>query len=183
MSRIGKQPIPLTAGVKITLSDSEVLVEGPKGKLTTPIPAGISATVDAGVLSFTRDLDDGPHRARHGLARALANNSVVGVTEGFKKTLQIIGVGYRVNCTAKEIELNLGYSHPINYPLPKGISATSELDRKTKSFMLTIEGIDRQLVGEVAANIRKLRKPEPYKGKGIRYLGEQILRKAGKSGK
>ncbi|MDJ0837413.1 MAG: 50S ribosomal protein L6 [Acidobacteriota bacterium] len=183
MSRIGKLPIPLVSGVKATIKDNEILVEGPKGKLTAPIPEGITATIENNELAFTRAGDEGAVRAKHGLARALANNCVVGVTQGFKKQLQIIGVGYRVNCSAKEIELHLGYSHPIKYPLPAGITAVSEQDRATKSIILTIEGIDKQMVGQIAANIRKLRKPEPYKGKGVRYLGEQILRKAGKSGK
>lgn len=183
MTRIGKLPIPLSGGVKATVNADSVLVEGPKGKLTSPIPDGIQAEVKDGELVFTRDGDTGPHRAKHGLARALANNCVTGVSQGFKKQLQIIGVGYRVSCKAKEIEMHLGFSHPINFPLPDGISASSEQDRQTKSIILTIEGIDKHMVGQVAANIRKLRKPEPYKGKGIRYLGEQILRKAGKSGK
>jgi len=183
MSRIGKAPIEIKGAVKAAIKDNAVQIEGPKGKLTAPIPEGITAKIDGGILSFERPSDEGPMRAKHGLARALANNCVVGVTEGFKKQLQIIGVGYRVNCKPKEVELHLGYSHPINFALPQGISASSEQDRNTKSIILTIEGIDKQLVGQVAANIRKLRKPEPYKGKGIRYLGEQILRKAGKSGK
>ncbi len=183
MSRIGKKPIELTGGVKASIKGNEIFVEGPKGKLTAPIPTGITAKIEGSTLSFERPNDEGPMRAKHGLARALANNCVLGVTQGFKKELQIIGVGYRVSCTPKEVELHLGYSHPINYALPPGISASSVQDRATKSIILTIEGIDKQLVGQVAANIRKLRKPEPYKGKGVRYLGEQILRKAGKSGK
>ena len=183
MSRIGKQEIPLAKGVKATVGEGEILVEGPKGKLKSPIPDGITAKVEGGVLSFTREANEGPVRAKHGLARSLAANCVTGVTEGFKKQLQIIGVGYRVNVSAKEVELHLGYSHPIQYPLPAGITAESEQDRKTKSIILTIHGIDKQLVGQVAANIRSLRKPEPYKGKGVRYLNEIILRKAGKSGK
>jgi len=183
MSRIGKKPIEIKGGVKATIKGEEILIEGPKGKLSAPIPQGIEAKLEDGALSFSRPSEEGPMRAKHGLARALANNCVVGVTEGFKKQLQIIGVGYRVNCSAKSVELHLGYSHPIDFPLPQGISASMEQDRATKSIILTIEGIDKQLVGQVAANIRKLRKPEPYKGKGIRYLGEQILRKAGKSGK
>jgi large subunit ribosomal protein L6 len=183
MSRIGKNPIELKAPVKASIQGETILVEGPKGKLVAPIPPGITAKIEDGVLSFERPSEEGPMRAKHGLARALAQNCVLGVTEGFKKQLQVIGVGYRVSCSPQEVELHLGYSHPINFPLPSGISASMEQDRATKSIILTIEGIDKQLVGQVAANIRKLRKPEPYKGKGIRYLGEQILRKAGKSGK
>ena len=182
MSRIGKKFIPLGAA-KVTIGEGEIKVEGPKGKLTAPIPEGISAAMEDGGLTFTRASDEGPVRALHGLARSLAANCVRGVTEGFKKELQIIGVGYRVNCTPKEIELHLGYSHPINFPLPEGISANAEQDRKTKAINLVIEGIDKQKVGQVAANIRQLRKPEPYKGKGIRYANEHILRKAGKAGK
>ena len=183
MSRIGRKEIVLEKGVKASIVGEQVMVEGPKGKLSSPIPEGITAKVDANVLSFTRASEDGPTRAKHGLARALANNCVVGVSKGFQKKLQVIGVGYRVNVSGKNIELHLGYSHPINFPLPDGISAAAEQDRQTKSIVLTIEGIDKQLVGQVAANIRKLRKPEPYKGKGVKYLDETILRKAGKSGK
>jgi large subunit ribosomal protein L6 len=183
MSRIGKNPITLPAGVKVSLDGSEIKVEGPKGKLTCPVPEGISAKLEDGVLSFERPSDEGPVRAKHGLARALANNCVVGVTEGYERKLEILGVGYRVNCKPKEVELHLGYSHPINFPLPEGITASSEQDRQTKAIVLTLQGIDKQLIGQVAANIRSLRKPEPYKGKGVRYFGEQILRKAGKSGK
>lgn len=183
MSRIGKKPITLPKGVKAEVKDGRVFVEGPKGKLNAPVPAGVSASMEEEGLVFTRKADDGPSRAMHGLARALANNCVVGVTEGFVKKLEIIGVGYRVSVAKKNVELHLGYSHPINYPLPEGIDAAVEQDRKSKSIVLTISGIDKQLVGQVAANIRSLRKPEPYKGKGVRYLGEQILRKAGKSGK
>lgn len=182
MSRVGKIPVSLK-GVKASIKDGNFFVEGPKGKLSSPIPVGIEAAMEGESLSFTRKVDDGPSRAKQGLARALAANCVTGVMEGFKKQLQIIGVGYRVNCSAKEVELHLGYSHPINYPLPAGIAASMEQDRQTKSIILTIEGADKQMVGQVAANIRSLRKPEPYKGKGVRYLGEQILRKAGKTGK
>lgn len=183
MSRIGNKIIPFPKGVKGTLSDGSFHVEGPKGKLSSPIPKGITATVAEGKLNFSRDSNDGQSRSNHGLARALANNCVMGVTQGFSKELEIIGVGYRVNVAGKVVELNLGYSHPINFPLPEGISATVEQIRGSKSIYLKIEGIDKQAVGQVAANIRRLRKPEPYKGKGIRYRGEQILRKAGKTGK
>jgi large subunit ribosomal protein L6 len=183
MSRIGKKPISIGSGLKAKIDGGTFFVEGPKGKLSAPIPDGISAKLEEGELTFERISDEGPVRARHGLARALAANCVMGVTEGFKKQLEIRGVGYRVNAKPKEVELHLGYSHPINFALPEGISASVEQDRQSKSIVLTIEGIDKQLVGQVAANIRRLRKPEPYKGKGIRYLNEQILRKAGKSGK
>ncbi|CAM2066177.1 50S ribosomal protein L6 [Sulfidibacter corallicola] len=183
MSRIGRKEIVMPKNVKARIEGNEVFVEGPKGKLKSPIPSGITANLEDGKLNFDRPNDEGPTRAAHGLARALANNCVVGVTQGFKKQLQIIGVGYRVNVKGSTVEFHLGYSHPIDFKLPDGISAQAEQDRNTKSIILTLEGIDKQLVGQVAANIRSLRKPEPYKGKGVRYLNEQILRKAGKSGK
>ncbi len=183
MSRIGRMIIDIPKGVKTSIKGDRILVEGPKGKLSSPVPGGITATLEDGALSFKREGEDGPTRAKHGLARALAANCVKGVTEGFKKQLQIIGVGYRVNVEGKAVEFHLGYSHPIRFPLPDGISANAEQDRQTKSIILTVEGIDKQLVGQVAANMRRLRKPEPYKGKGVRYLDEHILRKAGKSGK
>lgn len=183
MSRIGKKPIALPNGVKAEVKDATIFVEGPKGKLTAPIPDGVSAGLEDGSLVFTVVGEDGPAKAKHGLARALANNCVTGVTNGFEKKLEIIGVGYRVNVSGSNVELHLGYSHPINFPLPTGIDASVDQDKKTKAIVLTISGIDKQLVGQVAANIRALRKPEPYKGKGVRYLNEQILRKAGKSGK
>jgi len=183
MSRIGKKEIPLPKGVNASVEENFFRVEGPKGKLSSPIPPGISASVENGIISFGRTSEDGQTRAFHGLARALANNCILGVTQGFKKELEIIGVGYRVAVNGSTVELNLGYSHPINFPLPAGISASVVQERGSKSLILAIEGSDKQAVGQVAANIRRLRKPEPYKGKGIRYKGEQILRKAGKSGK
>ncbi len=183
MSRIGKKIIPFPKGVNVKIGDGSIDVQGPKGKLSSPIPAGITAKIDDDGLTFSRSGDDGPSRANHGLARALAANCVTGVSEGFKKQLQIIGVGYRASVSGKALELHLGYSHPINYPLPDGVSADVEQDRATKSIIVTIQGIDKQLVGQVAAEIRRMRKPEPYKGKGVRYLNEQILRKAGKAGK
>jgi large subunit ribosomal protein L6 len=183
MSRIGRKIIPLAKGVKASVKDGRFYVEGPKGKLSSPIPDGITCDLADGEISFSRAADDGQSRANHGLARSLAANCVAGVTEGFKKQLSIRGVGYRVNVTAKEVEFHLGYSHPINFPLPEGISASMDQDRQTKAIILTVEGIDKQLVGQVAANMRSLRKPEPYKGKGVRYVDEQILRKAGKTGK
>jgi large subunit ribosomal protein L6 len=183
MSRVGKKVIEIPAGVKAAIDNGYFRVEGPKGKLSTLIPSEISVSLEGSSLSFSRDSEAGPIRAKHGLARALAANCVEGVTKGFQKKLQVLGVGYRVSVSGNVVELHLGYSHPINFSLPAGISAVAEQDRQTKSIVLTIEGIDKQLVGQVAADIRALRKPEPYKGKGVRYLGEQILRKAGKSGK
>ena len=183
MSRIGKNPITIPGNVKVSVNDGVFSAEGPRGKLESPIPESITAKLEDGTLEFTRTSDEGPIRAKHGLARALANNCVVGVTDGFKKTLEIIGVGYRVAVKGQEIEMHLGFSHPVNITLPKGITATTEQERGSKSIFLILEGADKQLVGQLAANIRKLRKPEPYKGKGIRYKGEYILRKAGKTGK
>ncbi len=183
MSRIGKKEIIMPKGVKASIADGAVHVEGPKGKLSSPIPEGITATLEDGKLNFTRANDTGPVRAGHGLARALANNCIVGVTNGFKKDLEVIGVGYRVNVNGSTIEMHLGYSHPINFPLPTGISASTSQERGSKSIIISIEGADKQAVGQVAANIRQLRKPEPYKGKGIRYRGEKVLQKAGKTGK
>ncbi len=183
MSRIGKKEITMPKGVKASIADGSVHVEGPKGKLSSPIPQGITATLEEGKLNFTRSDDAGPVRASHGLARALANNCVVGVTTGFKKDLEVIGVGYRVNVNGSTLEMHLGYSHPINFPLPQGITATTSQERGSKSIIVSIEGADKQVVGQVAANIRQLRKPEPYKGKGIRYKGEKVLQKAGKTGK
>jgi len=184
MSRIGKKVIPFPKGVKASVKDGLFHVEGPKGKLTSPIPPGITAELEDGSVSFSRASEEGAVRASHGLARALANNCVVGVTEGFKKELEIIGVGYRVAVNGNVVELHLGYSHPINFPLPSGVSAVVETaQRGAKSLFLTLTGIDKQAIGQVAANIRRLRPPEPYKGKGIRYKDEQVLRKAGKTGK
>ncbi|PIE01542.1 MAG: 50S ribosomal protein L6 [Acidobacteria bacterium] len=183
MSRIGNKQINIPAAVKLKVEDNRVYFEGPKGKLNSPIPPGISVEQKDGALQFERSADDGQARAYHGLARALANNCLIGVTEGYQKKLSIKGVGYRVNVNGKTVELHLGYSHPISYELPEGITAQSQEDRATKTIMLTIEGIDKQLVGQTAAEIRKLRKPEPYKGKGIRYFDEHIKLKAGKTGK
>ena len=157
--------------------------EGPKGKLNSPIPNGISVDEKDGAIVFARASEDGQTRSNHGLARALANNCVTGVTEGFTKKLSIKGVGYRVNVKDSNIELHLGYSHPINFSLPAGVSAKSEEDKVTKALIVTLDGIDKQLIGQTAAEIRALRKPEPYKGKGIRYFDEHIKIKAGKTGK
>jgi len=183
MSRIGKLPITMPSGVKASIQGDQLAVEGPKGKLTSPIPVGIDAAIENGAIEFKRQDDSGRTMANHGLARALAANCVKGVHEGFEKKLQIRGVGYRVNVKGQQVEFHLGYSHPIDFDLPKGISAEVEMDKATKSFILTVKGIDKQQVGQVAANIRALRKPEPYKGKGVRYFGEMIRLKAGKAGK
>ena len=183
MSRIGRLPITIPSGVKAKIDGNRVYVEGPKGKLEAPIPQGIKAKIDDGVIEFSCTSELGPIRANHGLARSLAANCVIGVSQGFERKLQVIGVGYRVAVQGSSLEFHLGYSHPITFDLPKGVSAQAEADRATKSTIVTLQGIDKQLIGQVAANIRSLRPPEPYKGKGIRYAEEHIRLKAGKAGK
>ena len=178
MSRIGKKPVALPKGVKVTVHGDEAVVEGSKGSLRCPIPKGITVDVKADSISLTRANDEAQSRAFHGLARALINNAVQGVTTGWKKELDIVGVGYKAALESGGVRLDLGYSHPINYVAPAGITIGVE-----KNTHLTVTGIDRQLVGQVAADLRKFRKPEPYKGKGVQYTGEVIRRKAGKTGK
>lgn len=178
MSRIGKLPVEIPQGVKITYNDSVVRVEGPKGALSRSIMDGVSIEVSEKTLVVNR-LDDGiKARSAHGLTRTLINNMVTGVTKGFESALEISGVGYRAEAKGDVLNLSLGYSHPIAFELPKGISV--EVDKMTK---VLIKGIDKELVGQTAAKIRAFRGPEPYKGKGIKYAGEAILRKAGKTGK
>lgn len=177
MSRIGKKPIPVPDKVKVEIKPDSVVVTGPKGTVTNPIPPGIRFEQrDKQVLAIRKD-DSGPQRAYHGLARALVANAVKGVTEGFSKELEIVGVGYRAESKKNSVVFALGYSHPIEYPLPPGINIT--VDKQTR---LVITGVDRQQVGQIAANIRSLRKPDPYKNKGIRYVGEVLKKKAGKAG-
>ncbi|BDU75333.1 50S ribosomal protein L6 [Mesoterricola sediminis] len=178
MSRIGKKPVALPKGVKVTVHGAEAVVEGAKGTLNCPIPQGITLDVQADSINLTRQDDQPQSRAYHGLTRALLNNAVQGVTSGWKKELDIVGVGYKAAMEGEALRLDLGYSHPINYVAPQGISIAVE-----KNTHLIVTGIDRQLVGQVAADIRKFRKPEPYKGKGVQYTGEVIRRKAGKTGK
>jgi large subunit ribosomal protein L6 len=179
MSRIGKLPVPVPAGVDVTVDDRTVTVKGPKGVLSHSVAAPITVDHGEGVLEVKRPDDERQSRALHGLTRTLINNMVVGVTEGYEKKLEIVGVGYRVLSKGPtQLEFQLGYSHPITFNAPDGITFT--VDGPTR---LGVQGIDKQLVGEVAANIRKLRKPEPYKGKGVRYSGEHIRRKVGKAGK
>jgi large subunit ribosomal protein L6 len=178
MSRIGKQPIPVPSGVDVNIDGSHVTVKGPKGSLQLTVVEPISVSKDDGVLSVTRPDDERESRARHGLTRSLVNNMVVGVTEGYSKALEIVGVGYRVQAKGRDLEFALGYSHPVPVTAPEGITFVVESPVKFR-----VEGIDKQLVGEVAANIRKLRKPDPYKGKGVRYAGENVRRKVGKTGK
>ena len=178
MSRIGKLPVPITKGVQIDVDGSTVKVKGPKGELTRTFPAGVAFEVIEDNVSVTRANDEKQTRAVHGLSRSLLNNMVTGVSEGFTKTLELQGVGYRVTQAGEKVTLAVGYSHPVDVTPPAGIQL--EVDGTTK---LHVRGIDKELVGQVAANIRKVRKPEPYKGKGIRYLGERVRRKAGKAGK
>ncbi len=177
MSRIGRKPIPIPDKVKVDLKPDAVVVTGPKGSVSNPIPPGIRfETKDKQILAIRRD-DSGAQRAYHGLARALVANAVRGVTEGFSKELDIVGVGYRAEGKKNSVIFTLGFSHPIEYPIPPGINIT--VDKQTK---LVVSGVDRQLVGQVAANIRALKKPDPYKNKGIRYTGERLKKKAGKAG-
>jgi large subunit ribosomal protein L6 len=177
MSRIGKKEIPLPKGVEVTQTGDTVVVKGPKGSLKTPIIAGITMNVEDNVVKFQRPNEEGKTRAFHGLMRALVANNVKGVSEGFKRELDIIGVGYRAEVKGKEVVFQLGYSHPVRFAIPEGIDIT--VDPKTNH--VTITGIDRQKVGQVAAEIRSLREPDPYKGKGIKYSDEVIRRKAGKA--
>jgi large subunit ribosomal protein L6 len=177
MSRVGKKPIVLPAGVKVSVSDTELEVQGPKGKLNTPVPPGISFSLEDGELVCKRSSDARQQRAFHGLARALAGNAVKGVSEGFSRDLDIVGVGYRAQVEGKKVVFSLGFSHPVEFPIPEGIQVKVE-----KQTRLTVSGIDRQQVGQVAAEMRKLRRPDPYKQKGIRYVGEVLKKKAGKAG-
>ena len=187
MSRIGQAPIPVPSGVDVTIAPAQpgsqqgqtVTVKGPKGTLTREIASTISLTNDDGVLNVARPNDERENRALHGLTRSLVNNMVVGVTDGFRKNLEIVGVGYRAEAQGPNaIRLSLGFSHPVNVKAPEGI--TFEVPAPTQ---VVVAGIDKEVVGQVAADIRSIRKPEPYKGKGVRYQGERILRKAGKAGK
>jgi large subunit ribosomal protein L6 len=179
MSRIGKAPITVPSGVDISVAGSDVAVKGPKGQLSLTLPAGINAGIEDGVITVGRTDEERNTRALHGLSRALVNNMVVGVSEGFFKELTIVGVGYRATAKGKDaIELALGFSHSVSVTAPAGIEF--EVPEPTR---IRIVGIDKQLVGQVAANIRAYRKPEPYKGKGIRYTDEHVVRKAGKAAK
>ncbi len=178
MSRIGKKPISFDSNVKVSVDGNTVKVEGPKGVLTYEKPQGINVEVNGNQIIVTRENDHRAVRSLHGLVRTLLNNMVTGVTKGFEKKLEIVGVGYRVALKGKDLDFSLGYSHPVVYQAPEGIEFFVESQTK-----FGVRGIDKQKVGQVAANLRALRPPEPYKGKGIKYEGERILRKAGKSGK
>jgi large subunit ribosomal protein L6 len=175
MSRIGKKPIPVPSGVTVAIEPELVRVNGPKGELSERVPRDITVTQDGDTLLVTRPTDRGEHRALHGLTRSLVANMVEGVTNGYAKALEIQGVGYRAALKGKDLELALGYSHPVSIKAPQGIEF--EVPQPTK---IVVKGISKQLVGEIAANIRKQRPPEPYKGKGIRYEGEYVARKVGK---
>jgi large subunit ribosomal protein L6 len=177
MSRVGKKMIELPKGVEIKQEGSSIVVKGPKGTLAAPLQPGISMKVENNVVNFTRENDEGKTRALHGLTRALVANNVTGVTTGFKRELDIIGVGYRAEVKGREVVFQLGYSHPIKFPIPTGIEIT--VDPKTNHVVIT--GTDKQVVGQVAAEIRGLREPDPYKGKGIKYSDEVIRRKQGKA--
>jgi large subunit ribosomal protein L6 len=178
MSRIGKLPIPLPAGVTVAIDGQVVSVKGPKGELSLTVSEPIKATLEDSTVIVSRPDDEAKSKSLHGLTRTLIANNVHGVSTGFTKTLEIIGTGYRAAAKGSNIELALGFSHPVVIEPPQGITLTVEGNTK-----IVISGVDKQAVGEVAANIRKIRKPEPYKGKGIRYEGERVRRKAGKSGK
>jgi large subunit ribosomal protein L6 len=178
MSRIGKLPIPLPAGVTVAIDGQVVSVKGPKGELSLTVAEPIKATLEDNTVIVSRPDDEAKSKSLHGLTRTLIANNVHGVSTGFTKTLEIIGTGYRAAAKGSNIELALGFSHPVVIEPPQGITLTVEGNTK-----IVISGVDKQAVGEVAANIRKIRKPEPYKGKGIRYEGERVRRKAGKSGK
>lgn len=178
MSRIGKLPIAIPQGTKVALNGTEITVQGPKGSLKRTLNPRVGVAVEANVINVTPVSAEKNDRALQGLTRTLINNMVVGVTNGFERVLEITGVGYRAEVKGTVLSMSLGYSHPVEYPLPTGI--TAEVEKQTK---ITIRGIDRELVGAAAAKIRSFRAPEPYKGKGIKYADERILRKAGKTGK
>ena len=178
MSRIGRMPVAIPSGVDVTIDGRQVTVKGPKGTLSLEVVQPIEVKQADGTITVSRPSDEGEIRALHGLSRSLIANMVTGVTDGYSKTLEIVGVGYRVQARGKDLEFSLGYSHPVPVSPPDGI--TFRVETPTR---FVVEGIDKQQVGEVAANLRKLRKPDPYKGKGVRYQGEQIRRKVGKAGK
>jgi large subunit ribosomal protein L6 len=174
MSRIGKLPVTVPQGVEVKLEGDLLNVKGPRGELEQRIPKGVQVIVADGQIRVQRDSDNREHRALHGLTRTLVSNMVVGVTQGFQKSLEIVGVGYRAEVQGNVLNLALGYSHPVNYPVPDGIKVSVERN------IIHVEGIDKQRVGQITSEIRAFRKPEPYKGKGIRYVGEKVRRKVGK---
>jgi large subunit ribosomal protein L6 len=177
MSRIGKKPIPIPKGVTVKIAPDAVEVQGPKGKLRQTLPPGVVFAQESGAIVASLEREDGELRKFHGLARSLVANAVLGVTEGFKKELDIVGVGYRAELKGKQVHFALGYSHPVVFDIPTGIDVA--VDKQTH---IVVTGADRQLVGQVAANMRRLRKPDPYKQKGVRYTGEVLKKKVGKTG-
>ena len=187
MSRIGKKPVPVPSGVNVTIKDSTIAIKGPKGELKRPVPTGVSAKLEAGQVLISRQGDGREERARHGLLRALVANMVKGVTEGYTRQLEINGVGYRAEIVDNKLNLVVGLSHPVAFGLPPGIQAKAEKAKSTvnpgqDAVLLTISGIDKEAVGQLISKIRGVRPPEPYKGKGIKYLEEKLKRKVGKTG-
>lgn len=183
MSRIGKAPIAIPSGVSISVSDKNlVTVKGPKGELTQKVDSDITVKEEDGNIIVTRPTEQKKHKALHGLYRALINNMIVGVTEGYKTTQELVGVGYRASNTGNTLELTLGFSHPIVFVLPQEVKVSTTAE-KGKNPTVTLESIDKQLIGQIAAKIRSFRSPEPYKGKGVKFVGEVLRRKAGKSAK
>ncbi len=180
MSRIGKSPVTIPSGIEVKVDGNVITVKGPKGELTQEVDASVTISHEDGVLTFHRATDAPDHRSKHGLYRALINNMIVGVSEGYKKELEVIGVGYRAEAQGQLLNMSVGYSHPIIISIPAEVKV-SALTEKGKAPVVTLESHDKQLIGQVAAKIRSFRKPEPYKGKGIRYRGEEVRRKAGKS--
>lgn len=180
MSRIGKLPIHVPAGVTVAIKDNVVAVKGPKGELEQVVNPDIKVTLENGVITLTRPSDEKNHRALHGLYRALIHNMVVGVSEGYKKELELVGVGYRVSNTGQLLDLSLGYTHNIYMQLPKEVKVETKSERN-KNPLIILESADKQLIGQICAKIRSFRMPEPYKGKGIKFVGEEIRRKSGKS--
>lgn len=176
MSRIGKKPVPIPAGVEVKVGAEAVQIKGPKGSLSTPVHPTVAYSVEGSEVIVSRVDDSRLARGQHGLRRTLLANCIDGVTKGFQRTLEVIGVGYKVAVQGKKVVLTVGFSHPVEYPLPQGVDAAVD------GIKLVLTGIDKQLIGEVAAQIRRVRPPEPYKGKGIKYVEEHIRRKAGKSG-
>ena len=178
MSRIGRMPIPVPSGTKVQVEDGTFVAEGPRGKVTQPLFEGYPVKIEDGVVTIERTGETGPERAKHGLLRALVANAVQGVSAGFTKQLDIVGVGYRAEVKGPQVQFALGYSHPVLYDIPEGI----KIEIEAKANRVTVSGADRQKVGQVAAEIRSLRRPDPYKGKGIKYTNEVLRRKVGKAG-
>ena len=180
MSRIGKSPVSIPSGVEVKVDGNVVTVKGSKGELTQVLDSAISLSIEDGTITFNRESDSPDHRSKHGLYRALVQNMINGVSQGFKKELEIVGVGFRATATGQTLELALGFSHAIIFEIPKEVKVSADT-QKGKAPVVTLESHDNQLLGQVAAKIRSFRKPEPYKGKGIKFVGEEIRRKAGKS--